>query len=488
MRPRFELLDPALIDRVVNEALELLVTPGIKVEEPEAIALLVANGATADGIRVSIPEAMVRRALDTVPHSFSLYNRAGEPVVGYGSGRVHFDPGSSGVAVLDPETGDTRRSMAADLARVIRVADALPAYDAASTAIVAHDVPTEIGDLYRVFVVLMNTGKPMITGAFSPRGSSVMLDLLALDAGGRTALAEKPRAVFDVCPSPPLTWSEFACRNAMDLARAHVPVELISMPLAGVAAPVTLIGCIVQHAAESLAGVVLHQLAEPGAPIVWGGAPAIVDMRSGATPMGAVETAMINAGNAAIGKSLGLPVHGYMGASDSKIVDAQAGYESATTALIGGLAGVDMISGPGMIDFLLAQSPEKLVLDADMIGMVQRLLRGVGTPTETLATGFFADAGPEGRFLELPETRKLFKGEQYLPSKAFNRDSRRSWLDGGGLDAYGRAHQRVEEIMALPVNGPARELGVALAGCVRDAGAPFGLGEALPGVPEDLVR
>ncbi len=102
MRPRFELLDPALIDRVVNEALELLVTPGIKVEEPEAIALLVANGATADGIRVSIPEAMVRRALDTVPHAFSLYNRAGEPVVGYGSGRVHFDPGSSGVAVLDP--------------------------------------------------------------------------------------------------------------------------------------------------------------------------------------------------------------------------------------------------------------------------------------------------------------------------------------------------------------------------------------------------
>ena len=78
--------------------------------------------------------------------------------------------------------------------------------------------------------------------------------------------------------------------------------------------------------------------------------------------------------------------------------------------------------------------------------------------------------------------------EQYLPSRAFNRDSRRSWLDGGGLDAYGRARQRVEEIMALPVNGPSRELGLALAGCVREAGAPFGLGEALPGVPEDLVR
>ena len=264
MRPRFELLDPGLIDRVVDEALQLLQRPGIKVEEPEAIALLVANGATADGERVAIPEAMVRRALDTVPRQFSLYDRAGNPAARYGQGVVHFDPGSSGVQVLDPDTLDTRRSQAADLARIIRVADALPAYDAVSTSIVAHDVPTEIGDLYRLFLCLVNSSKPVVTGAFTPRGSAIMIDLLAIDAGGRDALAEKPRAVFDVCPSPPLTWSEFACRNVMDLARARVPAELISMPLAGVASPVTLIGSIVQHAAETLAGIVLHQLAEAG--------------------------------------------------------------------------------------------------------------------------------------------------------------------------------------------------------------------------------
>ena len=104
MRPRFELLEPALIDRVVDEALELLVSPGVKVEEPEAIRVLTGAGATADGNRVSIPEAMVRRALDTVPHAFDLYTRGGVPAVRYGSGAVHFDPGSSGVAVLDPDT------------------------------------------------------------------------------------------------------------------------------------------------------------------------------------------------------------------------------------------------------------------------------------------------------------------------------------------------------------------------------------------------
>ena len=339
MRPRFEILEPALIERILDEALQLLREPGVKVEEPEAIALLVAGGATVDGDRVRIGEPMVRRALDTVPHAFDLFDRAGRPAVRYGQGVVHFDPGSSGVAVLDPETLDTRQSQAADLARLIRVADALPAYDAVSTAIVCHDVPTGIGDLYRLFVVLVHSSKPIVTGAFTPRGTDIMLDLLALDAGGRAALAEKPRAVFDVCPSPPLTWSEFACRNVMDLARAHVPAELISMPLAGVAAPVTLVGAIVQHAAESLAGVVLHQLAEPGAPIVWGGAPTIVDMRTGSTPMGAIETSMIDAGYAAVGKSLGLPTHAYLGATDAKVIDAQAGLETGMTALVGGARG-----------------------------------------------------------------------------------------------------------------------------------------------------
>jgi trimethylamine--corrinoid protein Co-methyltransferase len=488
MRPRFEILDPGLIERVVDEALQLLQRPGIKVEEPEAIALLVANGATVDGERVAIPDAMVRRALDTVPHQFSLYDRAGNPAARYGQGVVNFDPGSSGVQVLDPETLDTRRSQAADLARIIRVADALPAYDAVSTAVVAHDVPTEIGDLYRLFLCLVNSGKPVVTGAFTPRGSAIMIDLLAIDAGGRDALAERPRAVFDVCPSPPLTWSEFACRNVMDLARAHVPAELISMPLAGVAAPVTLIGSIVQHAAETLAGIVLHQLAEAGSPIVWGGAPTIVDMRSGSTPMGAIETAMIDAGYAAVGKSLGLPVHAYLGATDSKLIDAQAGYESGMTALIGGIAGIDMISGAGMLDFLLAQSAEKLVLDAEMIGMVQRLLRGIATPTETLATGFFEAAGPEGRFLELQETRKLFRSEQFLPSKVFDRNSRRGWLDAGGLDAYGRAGERVVEIMAThQVPSLAPEVWSSLVARVREAGAPFGLGDELPGAPAGLA-
>jgi trimethylamine--corrinoid protein Co-methyltransferase len=264
---------------------------------------------------------------------------------------------------------------------------------------------------------------------------------------------------------------------------------MVSMPLAGVAAPVTLIACIVQHAAECLAGIVLHQLAAPGAPIVWGGAPAIVDMRTGATPMGAIETAMIDGGYVQVGHHLGLPTHAYMGATDSKVVDAQAGLEAGMTALVGALSGVDLISGPGMLDFLLAQSAEKLVIDAEAIGMAQRLLRGIGTPTETLATASFEAAGVEGRFLELPETRRLFKGEQFLPSRILDRQSRRAWLDAGGEDAFGRARGRVAEIMAThPLPSIDATVGRALAARVREAGAAYGLGEALPGVPPGFGR
>jgi trimethylamine--corrinoid protein Co-methyltransferase len=487
MRPRLELLAPDLVERVLGEAFELLLQPGLKVQSAEAIQLLVDAGATSEGEIVRIPEAVVRRALETVPHSFELYDRAGRPAVHYGGDAVQFDPGSCGVAILDPETRESRPSLAADLVRLTQVAEQLPAYDAVSTAVICSDVPAELGDFYRLFLVLLHSSKPIVTGAFSARTTAVMVDLLAIDAGGRDALAERPRAIFDVCPSPPLTWSAFGAQNLIDLARARVPAEIISMPIAGVAAPVTLIGAVVQHAAETLAGIAIHQLANPGAPVVWGGAATIIDMRVGSTPMGAIESAMIDVACAQVGKSLDLPTHGYMGASDAKTVDAQAGFESGMTAQVGALAGINMISGAGMIDFLLCQSAEKLVLDAEAIGIAQRLVRGIGTPTETLATGSFAAAGPEGRFLELEETRKLFREEQFLPSKGVDRASRRAWLDAGGLDAFDRARVRVTELVASyrpPVMAP--QVVAELIARVRHEGEAVSL-VGLPGVLEELA-
>lgn len=449
MQPKLELLPDDLISRILDEAFQLMLQPGIKVCAPRARELLAAAGAQLESATeiVRIPEKVARAAVATAPKCFFLYDRAGRRKVIYGGNNVQFDPGSSAVHVLDPDTLEHRPPTSSDLVRLVKIAEMLPQYDAQSTAVICDDVPKEIGDLYRLYLVLLHSVKPVVTGSFSNRTLEMMIEMLALFAGGREALADKPQAVFDVCPSPPLIWSEFGAGNLMALAEAAVPAEIVSMPLAGAAAPVTLLGAITQHAAECLSGITIHQLARPGAPIVWGGAPAIFDMRKGTTPMGAVETAMIDSAYAQVGKSLGLPTHCYLGASDSKLVDAQAGLESGITVLIGALAGVNMISGAGMLDFLACQSAEKLIVDAEALAMAKRLLEGLQVRTATLATAFFEGIDFKGDFLKQRLTRDLFPAEQYLPSAIIDRDSVRGWQNAGSLDTFGRAKLRAAQLL-----------------------------------------
>lgn len=449
MRLKLELLTREQIEAVLSEAFELMREPGIKVQSEEARALLAHHGAKVEGQVVRIPEEMALQCIASVPREFDLYTSDGDAAaVHYGGDAVAFDPGSSGVHVLDPDTLEHKSALAADLARIVMVAERLPQLAAQSTAVVCNDVPKDVGDLYRLFVVLSYSDKPVITGAFSTKTTQVMIDMLTVLSGGRDKLAARPRAVFDVCPSPPLIWSEFGAQSLMDLARARVPAEIVSMPLAGATAPVTILGSVVQHAAECISGIVIHQLANSGAPIVWGGAPAIFDMRQGTTPMGAVETAMIDVAYAQVGKSLGLPTHCYLGASDAKIVDAQAGLESGVTAVLGALGGVNMISGAGMLDFLACFSVEKLVIDVEAIAMAFRLLDGIEQRTPTLATEMLAGMNFKGDFLKLKVTRQLFAQEQHLPSPVIDRGSIRTWQQGGGLDTFARAKVRVKELLA----------------------------------------
>ena len=444
MRPKLQLLSPELIGRILGEAFQLLMNPGVRVGSAVVELVQAAGVEVNDGV-ARLPEALVRKCLASVPRDFYLYNRQGGKAVHYGGDDVQFDPGSCCVQMLDPDTMEARSSETRDLVRIVQVTEMLPQFAAQSTAVVCTDAPSAIGDLYRLLVVLEHSDKPVVTGSFSAAGLEGMIDLLAADCGSRDKLRKQPRAVFDVCPSPPLNWSEFGSHNLLDLARAGVPAELVSMPLAGGTAPVTLAGSVTQHAAESLAGITLHQLAGPGSPIVWGGAPAIFDMRSGGAPMGAVETVMLNMACGEVGKNLGLPTHGYLVATDSKFVDAQAGAESARSAMLGALTGINMISGAGMIESLACHSVEKLVMDAESIASAQRLVRGIEVRGETLATGMFAQTGLSGNFLKLKETRTLFRQEQHLPSSVIDRSARGSEPP---IDAFTRARTRVDELVS----------------------------------------
>src|SRR6185436_16052861 len=452
MQPKLTLLTDDIIERILDEAYQLLLKPGIKVNNDEARDLLASAGAQVDPETnvVKIPQQIVRKALESTPREFYLYDADGNPKVKYGGDTVHFDPGSSGIAMLNPETLEHDTTETRHLLKLIKVAEQLSQYDAQSTAVVCHDVPQQIQDLYRLYLALLYSRKPIVTGAFTNKTVTEMIDMLALLAGGLEAAREKPRAIFDVCPAPPLIWSNFASGNLIALARSGIPAEIVSVPLSGAAAPVTMLGTVTQHTAECLAGITIHQLAKVGSPVVWGGAACIFDMRKGATPMGAVETAMLDCSYAQVAKSLNMPTHTYLGATDSKLVDAQAGLESGITAMVGALSGINMISGSGMLDFLACHSAEKLVIDAEGIAMAKRMVKGVQQHTETLATGFYDEKinFKGGDFLKQKITMKLFREEQHLPSSVIDRDSTRAWKAAGSLDAFGRAKLRVRELLA----------------------------------------
>jgi trimethylamine--corrinoid protein Co-methyltransferase len=491
VQPRVKLLDDALVERITVEAFELLQDPGVVIYGDQGLRLLAEGRAHVDfGAKVArIPQALVETALHTAPAGFVLYDGDGRDAVRYEEGRVHFDPGSSAVNILDGETGAHRKPLTADYVRYAQLADVLPAYDAISTAFVCSDVAEEIGDLYRLYLSLLYSPKPVVTGAFRIDTLHVMVELLAAEAGGQEALAARPRAIFDVCPSPPLAWSELTCQNLIDLAGYRIPAQLVSMPLAGSTAPVTLLGAVVQHTAESMSGLVIHQLANPGAPLVWGGAPAITDMRFGSTPMGAIETGMIDAACAQVGRRLGLPTHAYLGASDGKLIDAQAGFESGMSALLGALADINMISGAGMLDFLRAQSLEKLVVDAEIIAMVKRLLRGVSAPEgETLGAHLIRAVGHHGQFLGQKHTRAWFAREQHMPTQVVDRGSLAAWQNEGGKTTADRARAQVQTLLATyqprALTGEVRR---ALRDITERAARRFGM-DRLPLLPGDPER
>ena len=488
MQPKLILLTEDIIERILDEAYQLLLKPGIKVNNDEARDLLGSAGAQVDLETnvVKIPQQIARKALESAPREFYLYDYDGNPKVKYGGDAVHFDPGSSGIAMLNPETLEHDTTETQHLLKLIKVAEQLSQYDAQSTAVVCHDVPQQIQDSYRLYLALLYSKKPIVTGAFTNKTVTEMIDMLAILAGGHAAAREKPRAIFDVCPAPPLIWSNFASGNLIALARAGVPAEIVSVPLAGAAAPVTLLGAVTQHTAECLAGITIHQLAKAGSPIVWGGAACIFDMKKGATPMGAVETAMLDCSYAQVAKSLNMPTHTYLGATDSKLVDAQAGLESGITAMIGALSGINMISGSGMLDFLSCHSAEKLVIDAEGIAMAQRMVAGVTLHTETLATGFYDDNinFKGGDFLKQRITMQLFRKEQHLPSNVIDRDSMRNWKEAGSLDTYERAKVMVKQLLASykkPELDPAKE--AALHAFMLDLAKKAGMNE-LPMIEE----
>jgi len=457
IRPKIGILNEVYKNKILKEAKEILETQGVFIENHEALELFQKEGLKPSNMRIFIPEDLINRSLKNVPDEIKLYDREGENPLLLNGEQVHYDPGSAAIFVLDETTGEIRNAQSKDFIRFSKIVGHLKYIDAQSTALIYQDVPKNAQDWHRLYLALTYCHKPVITGTFRKESFSIMRELLLACRSSEKDLAQKPLAIFDACPSPPLKWSDLTTQSVIDAARSMIPSEFVSMPLAGASAPITLLGCITQHCAESLAGVVIAQLAKKGAPVIWGGSPAILDMKAGTTPMGAIETMMINLGDVEMGKFLKIPTHAYMSLSDSKVPDCQAGFEAGMGALLGGLIGINMISGPGMLDFESTQSIEKLIIDNEICGMVKRFLKGINDYGSPFASAILRDYDEKQELLSHPSTLKLFREELFFTGPVVDRTTRDSWRALGSKSARNRAKEEAEKLEIKPELKPINE-------------------------------
>lgn len=449
MRPTLTLLDTPLIERILAEASDLLGALGVEIHNPALLDLLHAHGARVDpaSSRAFLGEEMIETAVESAPSGFQLYDVHGQETHDFDGRNVHFTPGSAAINILDGETGAMRKPTTADYIKYVKVVSGLPHIASQSTAFIPADVPSRISDSYRLYLSLLYGEKPVVTGAFTAGAFEIMKDLLVAVRGSEERLRDQPLAIFSCCPTAPIKWSDVTSQNVVDCARHGIPVEFVSMPLSGFMSPVTLVGSLVQHAAETLSGVVISQVASPGAPILWGGSPAIFDVRYETTPMGAIETMMIDCASSEIGHFLGLPTQAYISLSDAKQLDAQAGLETGIGATLAALSGINSISGPGMLDFESCQSLEKLVVDNEICGMTRRLLRGIEPKDDFPARPIFEELIREKHLLIAKHTRRHLRSEIVFPGPVIDRANHSRWLEEGALTLGERARHEVARLV-----------------------------------------
>jgi trimethylamine--corrinoid protein Co-methyltransferase len=451
MRPSLNVLSEDLITRILDESKRLMAEKGMEIRGPELKARLMDHGlkTEASGKRILFPRDVVEQALADAPGSFTLFDRDGNPYTEIGGDNVHYTPGSSGLKILDHRTGETRLTDSNDFIEYARLCDGLEHVAYPSTAFSTNkDIESQVSDAWRLYMLLVTSKKPMVSGAFTGHGVQRMAEMLQMFRADRADLIAKPMSIFTITATGNFRYGEDSCQNLLDCVEAGIPVEIVPVTLMGLIAPVTLVGALVFHCVDVLTGIVMAQIIRPGAPVLFGGAPATFHMKAASSPMAAIEAQHLNVGYVAIANSLGLPSQAYMALSDSKFLDAQAGGETFSSALLAALAGVNSVSGPGMLDFVLTFSLPKLVFDNEVCGQALHFVREIKVlddlPTESLVESLLR----EDHLITAPHTLEHWPGQLYLTDPVIDRLNWENWQEQGEKDLVQRATEEVERRLA----------------------------------------
>ena len=454
MRPTLKVLSDDLTNDILAEAKRIMAETGMEIRGAEMKRRLLDAGLKTDasGKRVLFPADVVDKAVQSAPKSFTLFDRDGEPYTEIGGNNVHFVPGSSGLKILDHRTGETRLSNSTDFIEYARLCDTLEHVAYLATAFSTNkDIESQVSDAWRLYMTLTTSKKPVVSGAFSEHGVGRMVEMLEMFRADRADLVARPMSIFTITATGNFRYGEDSCQNLLDCVEAGIPVEIVPVTLMGLIAPVTLVGSLVFHCVDVLTGITMAQIIRPGTPVLFGGAPATFHMKAASSPMAAIEAQHLNVAYVEIAKSLGLPTQAYMALSDGKFLDAQAGGETFSSALLAAIAGVNSVSGPGMLDFVLTFSLPKLVFDNEVCGQVLHFVREIRVLDDLPADRLVSDLMRNDHLITSPHTLQYWPKELYLTDPVIDRENRESWEKAGRKELYQRACEQVDRRLAAYV-------------------------------------
>ncbi len=435
------------MDDIHQATLDILEKVGVKVCEPEALKLLKDNGANVSGDLVKIPSLLVEQALQTVPSSLAIADRSGNRAMTLESQRgVYYGPGSDTPYIIDIDTGERRRAVKQDTINAARVCDALENIDFVMAMALASDMPQNRTDRHHFEAMVLNTTKPIVFDAHDRQGLLDIIAMAALIVGGKDKLTENPYIIHYAQPTSPLIHSRTALEKLLTAAAEKIPLIYIPAVMCGATAPVTTAGALVVANAESLSGLVIHQLKAEGAPFIYGGGTPPMDMITSVCSYGDPQRDLGCACLVQLSDYYNLPSFTTGGCSDAHIFDQQAAMEAGFNLLISGLSGGNMVHDLGYIGAGMTGSLEYLLLCNEGAGAVRFLTCGVDINPATLALEVIEKVGPGGHFLSEKHTMEHFRDEMHF-TNLFNRNTYENWLAAGSKGFGENAKAMIKEIL-----------------------------------------
>ena len=444
---QFEVLSRDDLDKIHGATMEVFRRLGIKVMEPDALELFDHAGADVDWKTrmVRIPESLVEETLRKAPSEFKMYGRDPKYELDYSDNKVYFGIAGCAVRVHDLD-GEVRPGTVADVENLARIADYLENIHHILLMITPFDVPDEVYHLHCINADWKNSVKTTDGFTWTARKAQETIDMAAIMRGSYEEVMKRPPLLGFMNPVSPMQLSKELTEGALVYAKYRQPIVFAPEAMAGATAPSTLAGLITQQNAEVLAGIMVSQLANPGTPVLYGTASTVMDMKTGTAAMGGPEVGLINMATGQLGRYYNLPRRGTGGVTDSKLVDAQAGAETAMSLLMAAMSGMNFVyEACGGLDGTLTFSYEKLVIDNEIAGMVSRILKGIEVNEETLAVDEICKYGSTN-YLGSPNTGKMFRKEHYLPT-LFDRRNWEAWLRAGGRDISQEARRKAKWIL-----------------------------------------